>query len=303
MFIFRPTNTNVDFVSVKSLNLQMTDYQMIIEIINNNSNEGKVSRDWIGGQQFLIKSKDALFSPTNEYKVTIVAKDKGMFTIEPRTSKTLILLSENMIKFESLKEAQRNCYTYDISEQYKNDDLIVNMNLVKGSAALLLSPDNGSTFPIGLNIPVQSSHFDLQQSTRRKFNSESGTWLICVQSKSNSLYTLQVFLKQLADNKENYHNNLVSLLKGDDMEDHQLLKKRMLIQNSAENAIIRQAVTPQAPAPAPSPGISINGYGIAGIASMIIFMVAVLIALTCLDNIFVSTKFVEHPLLLGKVEF
>jgi hypothetical protein len=49
--------------------------------------------------------------------------------------------------------------------------------------------------------------------------------------------------------------------------------------------------------------IPINGMGVAGIAIFIIFLSTVLIAITCLNGIFVNTKFIDTPLLLGKIEY
>jgi hypothetical protein len=49
--------------------------------------------------------------------------------------------------------------------------------------------------------------------------------------------------------------------------------------------------------------IPINGMGVAGIAVFIIFISVILIGITCLDGIFVNTKFIDTPLLLGKIEY
>jgi hypothetical protein len=43
--------------------------------------------------------------------------------------------------------------------------------------------------------------------------------------------------------------------------------------------------------------------GVAGIAVTIIFLSVILIAVTCIDGIFVNTKFIDTPLLLGKIEY
>ena len=50
-------------------------------------------------------------------------------------------------------------------------------------------------------------------------------------------------------------------------------------------------------------GKSINGTGVAAIAVMILFLFVIYISSTALTNIFVNTKFVDTPLLLGKVEY
>jgi hypothetical protein len=50
-------------------------------------------------------------------------------------------------------------------------------------------------------------------------------------------------------------------------------------------------------------GISINGYGAAGLAITFMFLFVVIIGSNALTSIFVNTKFVDTPLLLGKIEY
>jgi hypothetical protein len=50
-------------------------------------------------------------------------------------------------------------------------------------------------------------------------------------------------------------------------------------------------------------GISINGYGAAGVGITIMFLFVVIIASIAMAGIFVNTKFVDTPLLLGKIEY
>ena len=97
-----------------------------------------ISHDWVGGQQFLINNSDTYFSPLNKYKISFVATDNGVFTIEGRTSKTIVPLSDNMIKFDTLKPVQKTCYKYQIPDEFKNDKLILKMNIVKGDARFLI---------------------------------------------------------------------------------------------------------------------------------------------------------------------
>ena len=280
---------------------------------NNNLLEGLVSHDWVGGQQFMLTNKDALFSPSNKYKVTILATDDGVLNIEGRTSKTLVPLTDYLIKFENLKPEQKTCYKYDIPEGYKNENLILKMSVIKGNAKLLLSPSSipkkNDDFPIQFDVLDKTTNYELPHSTRLKLNAESGVWLICIESKKiTSFYTLQVFLSGFSDKNKTFQKNLESLLNKDNtynLEDHKLLKNRLLLQDTAiltpsnKTVVKNSIVLPKSSVK----GISINGTGVAGIATFIIFLITVLIGITCIDNIFVSTKFVEHPLLLGKVEY
>jgi hypothetical protein len=50
-------------------------------------------------------------------------------------------------------------------------------------------------------------------------------------------------------------------------------------------------------------GKSINGYGAAGLMIVFMFLFVVIIASIAMTGIFVNTKFVDTPLLLGKIEF
>jgi hypothetical protein len=49
--------------------------------------------------------------------------------------------------------------------------------------------------------------------------------------------------------------------------------------------------------------LHINGMGAAGIGVTIVFLIPVLIGIMALMSIFVNTKTVEHPLLVGKIEY
>jgi hypothetical protein len=49
--------------------------------------------------------------------------------------------------------------------------------------------------------------------------------------------------------------------------------------------------------------INMTGHGIAAIATMILFLVPVLIIVSCMMDIFVTTKQVDKPLLLGKIDY
>jgi hypothetical protein len=50
-------------------------------------------------------------------------------------------------------------------------------------------------------------------------------------------------------------------------------------------------------------GKSINGYGAAGLGIIFMFLFVVIIGSMAMTNIFVNTKFVDTPLLLGKIEY
>jgi hypothetical protein len=261
-----------------------------------------------------MTSKDSLFAPSNKYKVIIAALENGVFNIEGRTSETVVPLTDNMIKFENLKPNQRTCYKYNIPEQYKEDNLMVNSNVIKGNVRLFIAPNSipryAKNFPIQTTLDSKASNFELPVSTRTQLNSKAGIWFICVESKQiTAFYTLQVFLNQFSQNNKVFQKNLSSLLKSDNLEDHNLINKRILSQEAAsvKNEITAAAVTPRAGTTSTATdnikGLPINGAGVAGIASFILFLITLLIGLTCLDGIFVSTKFVEHPLILGKVEF
>ncbi len=50
-------------------------------------------------------------------------------------------------------------------------------------------------------------------------------------------------------------------------------------------------------------GKSINGHGAAGLMIIFMFIFVVIIASIALTGIFVNTKFVDTPLLLGKIEY
>lgn len=48
--------------------------------------------------------------------------------------------------------------------------------------------------------------------------------------------------------------------------------------------------------------IHMTGHGVAGLFTVILFLVPVLILTSCMMDIFVSTKQVDKPLLLGKID-
>lgn len=52
-----------------------------------------------------------------------------------------------------------------------------------------------------------------------------------------------------------------------------------------------------------TPGIHINGIGVAGIAVGFIFLFSILMALEIMKAIFVNTKTIDEPLRMGKIEY
>jgi hypothetical protein len=52
-----------------------------------------------------------------------------------------------------------------------------------------------------------------------------------------------------------------------------------------------------------SQGKSINGNGAAGLIVVFLFLFVVIIGSIAMTGIFVNTKFVDTPLLLGKIEY
>jgi len=188
----------------------------------------------------------------------------------------------------------------------KEDDLILKINAIRGNTRFLVSNQNhknANKFQIHFNVKQENNNYEITQKLRKSIGGQDGVYFICADNRGDeSTYTIQAYLKTLEDVSLLYHGNLMALLKD---ETTSPIHHRLLLQ--ASPPIVKQQVTPS-PAASPSSSqsttnIPINGYGIAGIAAMVIFFVTLIIALSCLDNIFVSTKFVEHPLLLGKVEF
>jgi hypothetical protein len=49
--------------------------------------------------------------------------------------------------------------------------------------------------------------------------------------------------------------------------------------------------------------IHIGGNGVAGIATAFLFLLPILFAFMAMQAIFVNTKTIEHPLLMGKIEY
>jgi len=312
VFMFKPDeNKIVDFVNIISFNLKMTTYNMNVDIVKNQQNlgemKGVVTPDWIGGQQFKMTKNDLGFDKENLYRITILAKENGIFNIEARTSNTVVKLSENIIKFDSLKQNQRTCYKYVIGKDLSKDDLIIKLNVIKGKTDFMLSPNNipnlDKDFPINFRVTNNQKNYELPAEYRENLKGGSGIWFVCAVNKNSpSLYTIQVYMKQFEESNKIFEKNLITLIKNDDSFnlDNNDLNYRVLSQNKIPR--ITQMTTVNAPTNTTTTTISINGYGVAGIFSFIFLLVTVVIAISCMDSIFVSTKFVEHPLLLGKVE-
>jgi hypothetical protein len=191
-----------NYINISSFNLKMSKYEMNVENVNaENALVVNVDSTWAGGKQAKITSP-------GDYKITLRAIDDGVFTIEARSSTSIITLDDKNMRFDSLKEGENVCYRYNVKDDISS--VLIDIRSIKGDISLLIKPENGQN-NINLNISSEKeSHYELSSAIRNEKGLASGNWLICVNSDKDAYFTLHAFLEANSELVREYKKILYS---------------------------------------------------------------------------------------------
>lgn len=207
-------------ITIKSFNFRMTPYKMFVEIIQKNQPDkiisAPISRNWIGGQQAIIKPESELSSEAFVYRVIFIAEKDGVFSVEAKTDNFPSKLNDKILKFDSAKGQNANCYVYDISKEKAQEDLVFEFKAIKGNLSYSISGANDSKEVLKGDI-IEKSKLKVALSAQQRESQVDGLWKVCVANKDNegktALFALQAYLAGNHEHVKEYQKLLYSNFK------------------------------------------------------------------------------------------
>jgi hypothetical protein len=179
----------------------MTPYKMLVEIIEKNQ-PGKVisvpiNANWIGGQQSIIKADSKLLPEEYLYRVIFVAEKDGIFSVEAKIENFASNLNDKILKFDSAKAQNSNCYIYNISKEKAQEDLVFELKAIKGNVSYSVFAVKASKEILKGEV-AEKSKVKVALSAQQRGSQVDGSWKVCVTNKDKegktALFALQAYL-------------------------------------------------------------------------------------------------------------
>ncbi len=193
-----------NYINISSFNLKMSKYEMNVENVSaEKALELSVDSTWAGGKQ-------AKITPPGDYKVSLRALEDGVFTIEARSSTSIINLDDKNMRFDSLKEGENVCYRYNIKDDISS--VLIDARSIKGDINLTIRPESAES---GVDLSILSekeSHYELSSNIRKEKGLTSGNWLVCINSDKDAYFTLHAFLDTNSELVREYKKILYSII-------------------------------------------------------------------------------------------
>jgi hypothetical protein len=187
---------------------------MNVDIISKEANTEMIKvpvRDsWIGGQIANIVNND---NKKYEYKVTLMAIEDGVFSVEARGTNSVISINDKSIRFDTVRPSESLCYRFNIDAKNQDDGLVVQTKSIKGDLSLNIYPESGNSINEAITVQVASEKeqtYTLTPNDRKLKQNQSGNWLICVNSNAESAYfQLNAFLENNTSAVKEYKKLLI----------------------------------------------------------------------------------------------
>ena len=247
---------------------------------------------------------------TQNYNVKIRATKNAIFAIEARFMNTVMPINDFSFRVEELGTNESVCYSY------------VTKNLAESlvlKAKTYGSPLNvrfGSTLEEAKSSNVSFSEVaDINKEiSKRQVAHYASQMIVCIEATGPATFYVRLFRKSVEKQSDEFIYLLKKLMDSDDYVDKKTLGnrlteksilRRMLIEREtrteADPVAEVQNVVTQAPKEEPKT-LFISGIGITAVVVSILLMVPVMIAINCMNQIFVTNKYISRPISLGKVE-
>jgi hypothetical protein len=200
-------------ILISSYNLKTSKYRMNVDIVSKDAStqiiKVPVQDNWFGGQVArLVNNADKQY----EYKVTLFAVKDSVLSIEARSIGSIIPINDKSIRFDFVKPNEGICYNYNIDEKQKDMTLVVQAKSIKGDLDISLSPEalkSNTADLIHVNVISEKDiRYTLTPDLRK--SQHSGNWLICVNSKDNAYFQMNVYRSDNTEAVNEYKHLLFS---------------------------------------------------------------------------------------------
>jgi hypothetical protein len=164
---------------------------------------------WVGGYYASVTKNSIHFCMNCTYNILIEAEnDLAEVFLTIKYEDTIANINSQEFTFSTLKPFQRHCYSIDVNEKYKNEDIIIQTTLFSGSANLLINP---------WDFPKDLTHFKINKdfgtedvsiltpSERNNQTHSTGRVYVCLKSYDYTSYLLKVFFSSQTENLQKFN--------------------------------------------------------------------------------------------------
>jgi len=196
-FKVKSINDFNEYLNFSAFNHKKTDYKMeVTAITKNNKLSLPVINDWKEGKQSMFKSSDLGKSSIldMEFVLDITAIKPSFISVEVGSGNTIINLSDEKFRIDSVSLGTHNCYKYNSNN---NDKLIAHVKSIEGNLKLHISEKNYS---------IESGKDEVIEYNN-ELNEEN---LVCVESEKSAYYTINIYHNQNSEKVKKINNLLLS---------------------------------------------------------------------------------------------
>lgn len=189
----------------------MSGFRMYISKKENPSasNSILVIPSWVGGYYASVTENSAHYCTNCTYYILIEADNdfaEVFFTAKYEGSYSPITPQDPV--FSTLKPFKKHCYTIDVEEKYKEEEIIIQTVLFSGSAYLLVKPWNKPQNQTDYTITKEINSEDvsiLTPAKRNIDNKNTGPVYICLRTYDYTSYMLKVFFASQTENLQKFN--------------------------------------------------------------------------------------------------
>lgn len=191
----------------------MSPYKVYIsdKVNPSSSNSMQIIPSWIGGYYASVSKQSSHFCFNCTYFVLIEAENElaeVFFTVKYEDSFSKVNPQDPI--FSTLKPFRRHCYSFDVDEKYKNEDIIVQTTLFSGSANLLvkpwLEPKNRTDFQLSRDINSEDILILTPQMRNDPINNtDTGSIYFCLRGYDYTSYLLKIFFVSQTESLQKFN--------------------------------------------------------------------------------------------------
>lgn len=177
----------------------MSSFRIFISNTNkpSSSNSMTIIPSWVGGYFASVSKNSAYFCRNCTYNILIESDSdvaEVFFTIKYEDSVSKVNPQEPI--FSTLKPFKKHCYSIEVNDKNKNDDIIVQTMLFSGSANLQINPwenpRNLTTYKFSKDISIEDVTL-IQPQDRNNSTQVTGSVYICLKSYDFTSYLMKIY--------------------------------------------------------------------------------------------------------------
>lgn len=204
----RETYEELEF---KSYSPRMSAFRMFVSDKNNpsSSNSLTVVPSWVGGYYTSVTKYSLHFCNNCTYYILLESENdfaEVFFSVQYQDSVSKINPQDPI--FSTLRPFRKHCYSIDVDENKKNENIIVQTMLFSGSANLIINPwkysNNITDYKFVKQIPNEFVKLITPAERNNEYNS-TGPVFICLKSYDYTSYLLKVYFESQTESLQKFN--------------------------------------------------------------------------------------------------